>query len=187
MSARRECCNYCMWFGPVNKDNTMRKHRPAGDNGANNGSGKTQDMTKPPCPGSNKPFATFGCETGPDPRTAEQPQESTVSNCPSVRTEPCLMGNDQVPPGCAAHAIADNRGAHTEAFPVPRCEGGITYGVWDELAGGFTFVDDCAMEAANWAAEQLDEDPDGEMHVKAVCRDHAEQPADSCEDCFADD
>jgi hypothetical protein len=40
------------------------------------------------------------------------------------------------------------------------------------------------MSAANWAAKQLDEDPDYEMHVKAVCGDHPEQPKDGCEECY---
>jgi hypothetical protein len=87
---------------------------------------------------------------------------------------------------CPTHKVADERGTHAEALPVPRCEPDTTYGVWDELAGGFTFAVDCAMDAANWAAEQLDEDPDGEMTIKTVCREHEDQPADGCEDCFAD-
>jgi hypothetical protein len=87
---------------------------------------------------------------------------------------------------CPSHAVTDQRGAHAEALPIPCCAAGTTYGVWDDYADGFTFAVDCAMEAANWAAEQLDEDPDGEMSVKAVCREHEEQPADSCEDCYGE-
>lgn len=26
MTAKKECCDYCMWFGTVNSDGTMRKH-----------------------------------------------------------------------------------------------------------------------------------------------------------------
>lgn len=74
MSVRRECCNYCMWLGPVNKDNTMRKHRPARE-GTVSGERKVQDFTKPHCPGSNKPYARFGCETE---NTTEQ-ETSTVT------------------------------------------------------------------------------------------------------------
>lgn len=55
---RRECCNYCMWFGPVNADDTMRRHHPARE-GSVSGERKIQDRTKPVCEGSNKPFATF--------------------------------------------------------------------------------------------------------------------------------
>jgi hypothetical protein len=57
---QRECCNWCMWLGPVNKNGTMRKHRPPFDDGTNHGARKIQDMSQPPCEGSNKPFATFG-------------------------------------------------------------------------------------------------------------------------------
>lgn len=92
----------------------------------------------------------------------------------------------ETPRPCSTHKVADERGAHTEALPLPHCEPGTAYGVWDDLAGGFTFAADCAMEVANWAAEQLDQDPDGEMTIKAVCREHQEQPADSCEDCDAE-
>lgn len=93
----------------------------------------------------------------------------------------------EIPAACPNHpAVADERGVHAEALPVPRCQDGPGYGVWDEGDGGFTYAVDCAMEAANWAAEQLNEDPDGEMTIKAVCREHREQPADSCMDCFAD-
>ena len=58
---QRECCDYCMWLGPINKDGTMRKHRPARDDGRPGGR-KVQDFTKPACDGSNKPYARFGCE-----------------------------------------------------------------------------------------------------------------------------
>lgn len=59
---QRECCNYCMWFGPVNQDGTMRKHRPARE-GTVSGERKIQDFTKPHCTGSHKPYARFGCDT----------------------------------------------------------------------------------------------------------------------------
>lgn len=58
----RECCNYCMWLGPVNQDGTMRKHRPARE-GTVSGERKIQDFTKPHCAGSNKPYARFGCDS----------------------------------------------------------------------------------------------------------------------------
>lgn len=62
MKVRRECCNYCMWLGPVNQDDTMRKHHPARE-GTASGERKIQDFTKPHCPGSNKPYARFGCDS----------------------------------------------------------------------------------------------------------------------------
>jgi hypothetical protein len=48
-----------MWFGPVNQDGTMRKHRPARNDGTVGGR-KVQDFTQGPCEGSNKPFAQLG-------------------------------------------------------------------------------------------------------------------------------
>jgi hypothetical protein len=170
MSVRRECCNYCMWFGPVNQDDTMRKHRPATLEDQWGQPNKVQDMTAEPCPGSNKPFATFGCETVPDPNPLFQETDTVTAN----------------PAACPAHGIADKRGAHAAALDVTCCAAGTTYGVWDENDGGFTYVVDCAMDAANWAADQLDEDPDSDMVIKAVCREHEEQPADGCEDCDAE-
>ncbi len=61
MVIQRECCDYCMWLGPVNKDGTMRAHRPARDDGIGV-RWKVQDMTKPRCEGSHKPYARFGGE-----------------------------------------------------------------------------------------------------------------------------
>lgn len=169
----RECCNYCMWLGPVNADGTMRKHRPATLEDKYGHPNKVQDMGADPCPGSNKPFATFGCTTVPDPRATEQETEAVID----IETIPAT--------GCRAHHVADKRGTHTEALLVTCCALGTTYGVWDDLAGGFTYAVDCAMDAANWAAEQLETgDPDDyEMTVVAVCREHAEQPAECCEEC----
>lgn len=170
MNVRRECCNYCMWYGPVNQDGTMRKHRPA--TSENKWGRKVQNRHEDYCQGSHKPFSTFGCDTVPDPNPLYQENNAVTETTATL---------------CPAHHVADERGTHAEALPVPRCEPGTTYGVWDELAGGFTFAVDCAMDAANWAAEQLDEDPDGEMTIKAICREHEEQPKDGCEECLADD
>lgn len=63
MSVHRECCNWCMWFGPVNQDGTMRKHRPATLEDKWGRPNSVQDMSAPPCPGSNKPYVRFGCDT----------------------------------------------------------------------------------------------------------------------------
>lgn len=113
-----------------------------------------------------------------DTRRNYHADNSPWTKAPTTMTE--------TPAACSTHAIADKRGAHTEALPVPPCQHGTSYGVWDEYAGGFTLSVDCAMDAANWAAEQLDDDQDGEMSIKAICREHEEQPADSCEDCYAE-
>lgn len=84
---------------------------------------------------------------------------------------------------CPAHGVKDERGKHACALVLPKCGGGERYGVWDEGAGGFTLVVDCAMQAANWAAEQLNEDPDGELSIVTECRYHQEQIAGQCEIC----
>jgi len=90
MSVRRECCNYCMWYGPVNKDNTMRKHRPATLDDEWGRPNKVQDMSAEPCPGSNKPYAAFGC----DSENITEQETVTVTECPT-------------------HHIADDRGTHS--------------------------------------------------------------------------
>lgn len=58
-SDKYECCNYCMGLTTVNKDGTIRKHRPY--TWEDEYGRKCQDMTADHCPGSNKPFARFGC------------------------------------------------------------------------------------------------------------------------------
>ena len=208
MSARRECCTYCMWYGPVNQDGGMRKHRPATCDDKWGRPNKVQDMTAEPCPGSNKPFATFGCDTEPTTEQEASPVTETpdlrvlanrktadpetvaeihANRCPECKGAGCPQcGYKGTQCGCRHHAVADGRGTHAETLPVPTCQSGTTYGVWAESAGGFIFVVDCAMDAANYAAEQLNEEPDEELSVMAVCREHEEQPADSCEDCHAE-
>lgn len=69
---------------------------------------------------------------------------------------------------------------------IPVCTEGSQYGVWDEADAGFTHVVDCAQDAADWAAEQLDNDPDAEMSVKIVCSEHSDYPQGSCEECDAE-
>ncbi|MCT9092820.1 hypothetical protein N4G70_28700 [Streptomyces sp. ASQP_92] len=76
-SIRRECCNYCMWYGPVNKDGTMRKHRPATNDDKWGRPNKVQDMTAPPCPGSNKPFVVFNTTAQTSPATESMEQSMT--------------------------------------------------------------------------------------------------------------
>lgn len=88
--------------------------------------------------------------------------------------------------GCSSHRVSDERGEFVDELPVPACQPGVTYGIWNENDGGFAHTRDCALRAANDAAEFLAEDPDGEYKVLAVCREHEEQPADTCEDCFAE-
>jgi hypothetical protein len=72
MSVRRECCNYCMWLGPVNQDDTVRKHRPA--TSEDRYGRKVQNRHEDYCQGSHKPYARFGCETSAP--TDDIPQEN---------------------------------------------------------------------------------------------------------------
>ncbi|MFE0533811.1 hypothetical protein ACFW20_07155 [Streptomyces nigra] len=66
-----------------------------------------------------------------------------------------------------------------------RCEFGHSYGVFGDE--GPLETNDCAVEAANAAADYAAEDDgDTTYTVRIVCPDHEEQPADSCEDCFAE-
>jgi hypothetical protein len=55
---QRECCNYCMWYGPTKADGTMRKHYRASDEPGR----RVQVRALGVCPGSGKAFATFGTE-----------------------------------------------------------------------------------------------------------------------------
>lgn len=71
----RECCNYCMWYGPVNQDGTMRKHRPA--TSEDRFGRKIQNRHEDHCQGSHKPYARFGCETE-ETTTVNDQQTSTA-------------------------------------------------------------------------------------------------------------
>jgi len=82
--------------------------------------------------------------------------------------------------GCSSHRVADERGEFATELPVPTCESGVTYGIWNENDGGFVHTRDCALRAANDAADFLAEDPDSEYKVLAVCREHEDEPADTC-------
>lgn len=94
---------------------------------------------------------------------------------------------------CPRHHVVDKRGGRAiELGTIPACEPGITYGAWSEGAGGFVFSGlDCAIEAANWAADELreyakDDDTDT-FQILAICPDHDEQPKDGCEECLTEE
>lgn len=74
MGTRRECCDYCMWYGPVNQDGTMRKHRPA--TSEDRYGRKVQNRHEDYCQGSRKPYARFG-NAG---EAIEDAQETTVTD-----------------------------------------------------------------------------------------------------------
>lgn len=74
----RECCNYCMWFGPVNQDGTMRKHRPA--TSEDRFGRKVQNRHEDHCKGSHKPYARFGCDT--EETTTVNNQQPTAVDLP---------------------------------------------------------------------------------------------------------
>lgn len=88
---------------------------------------------------------------------------------------------------CTAHNIKDERKHLTSTLTVPKCEAGERYGVWDELAGGFVYVVDCAIEAANWAVGELRSEPDSSLSVEQECKYHEEEIAGQCEGCNAID
>lgn len=71
------------------------------------------------------------------------------------------------------------------AKSIPVCAEGATYGVWDDNDAGFVHAEDCAQDAVTWAAEQMDDEPDYELEILAVCREHTDQPANGCEECDA--
>ncbi len=72
------------------------------------------------------------------------------------------------------------------AASIPVCAEGERYGVWDDNDAGFLHIVDCAQDAVTWAAEQMDDEPDYELEVKAVCPDHEDQPGYNCESCNAE-
>lgn len=90
---------------------------------------------------------------------------------------------------CKRHDVEDLRRNHAAVLPIPTCPsyGNKTFGAWSEGAGGFIYVESCALEVANYAANILDEDPDDTIKILAVCSEHEEQPHDTCEECFADE
>lgn len=57
---RKNCCDHCSWFGPINQDGTMRKHRPATNDDKWGRPNSVQDMSAEPCKGSHKAPADFG-------------------------------------------------------------------------------------------------------------------------------
>jgi hypothetical protein len=71
VATRYEVCDHCSWNGPVNKDGTMRKHRPSAGEYRRGSAGQVQDMNADVCPGSHQPPRTFGIES---------PQEGTMEN-----------------------------------------------------------------------------------------------------------
>lgn len=124
---------------------------------------------------------------------ANEPLRVEVEGGLQWLAENCHPALEQPAPVLCGHRKADPRGEYTDRIPIPaRCESGTTYGLWDEYAGGFTYAGDCRYEVAAEAVTRLTDtaddnhDPDGEYKVLAICREHEEQPADTCEDCFAE-
>jgi hypothetical protein len=118
-------------------------------------------------------------------------KRDAVAYIRTIEEEKAVVTKTAVKAECTTHHVADERGTHTEDLPVPRCESGTTYGAWSEGAGGFVYAPlDCAIEVANWAADELrqlakDDDTDT-IKILAICPDHEEQPKDGCEECNAE-
>jgi len=88
---------------------------------------------------------------------------------------------------CPTHpSVRDERGEFADRLPVQPCESGADYGVWTEDDGGFLCTFDCAMQAANYAAELLAEDDEQELKILRECHDHPGQREDGCEECFSE-
>jgi len=88
---------------------------------------------------------------------------------------------------CPTHpSVRDERGEFAGRLPVQLCESGADYGVWTEDDGGFLCTFDCAMQAANFAAELLAEDDEQELKILRECHDHPGQREDGCEECFSE-
>lgn len=77
--------------------------------------------------------------------------------------------------------------------PIAACaksDGGTEWGAFNNE--GCTFVYDCAVEVANWSAQENEEaestPEDPESKWDEMCRDHRdqEQPKDGCEECNAE-
>ncbi|WP_143645584.1 hypothetical protein [Streptomyces swartbergensis] len=97
------------------------------------------------------------------------PRAWPVADEPALPGEPCKHG----------------RRLHPGATLTIRCDFGNTYGVFGDE--GPLETNDCAVEAANSAADYAAEDDGDTTYVVAiVCPDHEEQRADSCEECFAE-
>ncbi|MFC8583173.1 hypothetical protein ACFUGD_01145 [Streptomyces sp. NPDC057217] len=147
MKRDRECCNRCMWFGPVNQDGTMRKHRPARDDGTVGGR-KVQDMSAEPCPGSHEPYARFNNE-------APAPIDDTTQENPTM-TEYGVF-NDE---GCVF--IADTKDEAEAQADVYRAEDN---GYWADLYSVYEMCPDHREEEQPKdgceecaSAENVDED-----------------------------
>jgi hypothetical protein len=124
-----------------------------------------------------------------DPETVAEIHAARCRDCKGAGCPVCgYSGQDaNRRVGCLSHHIADNRGQHADTLPVPACVSGTEYGIWSESDGGFIHLRDCALQAANDAAEILREDSDAdEFRIIAACRNHPEQPANGCEDCHAE-
>jgi len=127
-------------------------------------------------------------------RIRNEPKRVEVEGGLQWLAENCELAPEQPASVLCGHRKADPRGEYTDRIPVPaHCESGTAYGLWDEYAGGFTYAGDCryevAAEAVNWLTDPTADnyDPDGEYKVLAVCREHEDEPADTCTECFAED
>lgn len=212
MTTQRECCNYCMWFGPVNKDGNMRKHRPA--EAEDRYGHKIQAAWMDHCPGSHKPYATFGGQTVRDPRaTAKaEPQETpvTVTAAPRFVVNQLGFNNfvvrdtvtelDAFGSGSRSGAqhIADcltdgtmaidslGRAVAAQAPVAPTVLDSGDFGVFDEdgecIDGPYYRRSEAEKQAQTYRAD----DEDGEYTVREMCPDHECHAKDNCDECFGE-
>lgn len=122
-------------------------------------------------------------------RIGNEPQRVEVEGGLQWLAANCELAPEQSAPTLCSHGRSDQRGELADRVTIPLriCEPGVTYGLWDDYAGGFTYAGDCAHEVATEGADRLTNtendsyDPDGEFKVLAVCREHDDEPADTCE------
>lgn len=88
--------------------------------------------------------------------------------------------------------LAPNRCIHNhyaaegvEGDPVAACatKHGETFGAFN--AEGAFYAGDCAVDVANETAKEKQEDED--VYWRAMCREHEGEPADTCQECNAED
>lgn len=150
--------------------------------------GKTDrvEITVPNCGDLSWTFSTDGVITkedryeGPDAHGAARRWADHLCQTQGYTEQQ----EPETPATCPTHpSVTDERGVFAARLPVTPCESGADYLVWDDNDGGALCAFDCAMEAANYAAEILAEDDDCEMRILRQCHDHEGQPDDGCPEC----
>lgn len=86
---------------------------------------------------------------------------------------------------CHTHPSVQLDPAVTDIPACPRTHGNTEYGVFGDE--GSLEVYDCAISAANRAAEFAAEDPDTDYTVREVCPEHRDEAHATCPQCSSDE